>query len=74
MEMQDRQSNTEARSLNHCCHGKAVTINYYECVCVCVCVCVLALVVRHENRIFYACYCVVICDLSGFTIYSYIIS
>ena len=31
--------NTEARSRNHCCHGKAISITYF-----CVCMCVRALV------------------------------
>ena len=31
--------NTEARSSNHCCSGKAMSITYCVCVCVCVCVC-----------------------------------
>ena len=29
------QRNTEARSCNHCCSGKAPSITYSECVCVC---------------------------------------
>jgi hypothetical protein len=29
------KSNTEERSCNHCCSGKAVRITYSECVCVC---------------------------------------
>ena len=33
------------------------------CVCVCVCVCILALVIRH------APYYIIICDLSGSTIF-----
>jgi hypothetical protein len=33
--------NNEARSCNHCCSGKAMTITCCECVCVCVCVCVV---------------------------------
>jgi len=35
---QDRQCqykrNTEARSCNHCCGGKTITITYCKCVCV----------------------------------------
>ena len=27
------QRNTQARSCNHCCGGKAVSITYSECVC-----------------------------------------
>jgi hypothetical protein len=34
------QRNTEARSLNHCCRGKAINITHYECVSV-------ALVIEH---------------------------
>jgi hypothetical protein len=40
--------NIEARSRNHFCHGKAISITYF-CVCVCVCVCV-ALVIQHVKR------------------------
>jgi hypothetical protein len=44
---QDRQQinkcNTEARSRNHCCYGKAVSITYSECVSV-------ALVIQHAKR------------------------
>ena len=32
--------NIEARSRNHCCHEKAISIAYSEYVRVCVCVCV----------------------------------
>ena len=35
----DYNGNIEARSSNHCCRGKAVSVKY--CVCVCVCVCTL---------------------------------
>ena len=35
--------NAEARSCNHCCHGKAVSITYSECLSV-------ALVVQHVQR------------------------
>jgi len=35
--------NAEARSRNHCCHGKAISITYSECVFV-------ALVVQHTKR------------------------
>jgi hypothetical protein len=44
---QDRQCkykrNTEARSRNHCCRGKAISITYSECVSV-------ALVIQHAKR------------------------
>jgi hypothetical protein len=32
----------EARSLNHCCRGKAKSVTYSECECVCVFVCSLS--------------------------------
>jgi hypothetical protein len=35
--------NTETRSRNNCCRGKAISIAYSESVCVCVCVCVCSL-------------------------------
>lgn len=56
--------NIEVSSGNHCC------IKYYECVCVCI----LAVVIRHANRIFYVLCYIVICDMSGSTILSDIIS
>ena len=37
------QSNNEARSCNHCCSGKAISITCCVCVCVCVCACVCSL-------------------------------
>jgi hypothetical protein len=37
--------NNEARSRNHCCCGKAISITYSECLCVCV-----ALVIQHAKR------------------------
>ena len=33
----------EARSRNHCCHGKAVSVTYSECMSA-------ALVIQHANR------------------------
>jgi hypothetical protein len=36
------QRNTEGRSRNHCCRGKAINITYYECVSV-------ALVIQHAK-------------------------
>jgi len=36
--------NAEARSCNHCCHGKAVSITYSECLSV-------ALVIQHAKRV-----------------------
>jgi hypothetical protein len=35
--------NTEARSRNHCCHGKAISITYSEFVS-------MALVIQHTKR------------------------
>ena len=47
-EREDRQCmykhNTEARSRNHCCCGKAINIEYSECVPV-------ASVIQHEMRV-----------------------
>jgi len=44
------QCNTEARSRNHCCRGKAMRIKPDERVCI------LALVIRHANQIFSVSY------------------
>jgi hypothetical protein len=38
------QRNIEARSRNHCCRGKAISITYFECVS-------LALVTQHAKLI-----------------------
>jgi ABC-type spermidine/putrescine transport system permease subunit I len=43
------QRNTEARSCNHGCRGKAISITYSVCVCVCVSVCV-AFFIQHAKR------------------------
>lgn len=53
------QFNTEARSHNHCCRGKAVRIKYYECL---------------YSSIFSASYYIVICHLYDSTILSDITS
>jgi hypothetical protein len=37
------QHNTEARSRNHCCHGKAISITYSQCVSA-------ALAIQHAKR------------------------
>jgi hypothetical protein len=37
------KSNTETRSRNHCCSGKAISITYSECLSV-------ALVIQHAQR------------------------
>ena len=55
-------SNNEAPSCNHCCSGKAVGTTYCECVFV-------ALVIEHVTRMHH----IVICNLSGCTIFFYII-
>jgi len=56
-------THVEARSLNHCCRGKAVIITYSECVSV-------ALVIQHAMRMHHS----VICGLSGSTVCFHIIS
>jgi hypothetical protein len=55
--------NIEARSRNHCSSGKAISITYSVCVFV-------ALVILHENVTYY----IIICGLSGFIIFLYIVS
>jgi hypothetical protein len=55
--------NTEARSRNHYCLQKAISITYFECVSV-------ALAIQHAKRM----RSIVICDLSGCTIFFHIIS
>jgi len=57
---QDRKcaykNDTEARSLNHCYRGKAISTIYFKCVSV-------ALAIQHEVRM----HSIVICSLSGST-------
>jgi hypothetical protein len=77
------QRNIEARSRNHYCRGKAVSITYL-CLCVCggggvpgrvgVYMCVRVCSIAYPARNAYAPYCDVICGPSGSTIYFNIIS
>jgi hypothetical protein len=55
--------NTEARSYNHCCSGKAISMVYSECVSV-------TLVIQRAMRMRH----IVICGLSGWTVFFQIIS
>ena len=55
--------NIEARSCNHCCGGKAISIAYSKCVFV-------AFVIQHVMVMRH----IVICDLSGSTIFFHIVS
>jgi len=55
--------NIQARSCNHCCSKKAISMGYSECVSV-------ALDTQREMRIGH----IVICGLSGSTVYFHIVS
>ena len=61
--------NNEARSRNHCCSGKAISIKYSVCVCVCVFV---ALVTQHAMRMRRIIFSSVACpDLLYFSLLSH---
>jgi len=55
----------DARSRNHCCHGKAIDITYFECMSV-------DLFIQHTTRM--RRINIVISDLSGCIIYFHIIT
>jgi len=59
--------NIQARSREHCCHGKAICIIYSDSV-------PATLASQHGSPISPASYFVVICDLPGSTIFFHIIS
>jgi hypothetical protein len=69
---QDKQytnnRSNEARSCNQYCCGKAVSITYSQCVFVCLCSLSFPACKAHAQ------YYIVICGLSGFTIFFHIIS
>jgi hypothetical protein len=64
--------NIEARLCNHFCHGKTISITHSQCVGVCVCVCVYSCL-SFQARKAHAQYYIVICGLSGCTIFLHII-
>jgi hypothetical protein len=53
------KQNVEARSRNHCCRGKAISIIYSECVCC----------LSYPAHTAHAPYYIVTCGLSGCTIF-----
>jgi hypothetical protein len=56
-----RKLNNEARSRNHVCREKAISITYFECVSV-------TLIIQHAKRLRY----IVIRVLPGFAVFFYI--
>jgi len=54
------QHNIEARSRNCCCHGKTISIKYYECV--------------YLIAAFSAMFYIVTCGLSDCTVFGHVIS
>ena len=57
--------NIEARYCYHCCSGRAVSVTYSECVCVCV-----AIVIQHAKCM----RSIVLCGLSGSTVFLHIVT
>jgi len=57
------QRNTEVRSCNHCCSGKAISIAYSECLSV-------ALVIQHAMRVRHIVICGLLCSSYFFHIIS----
>ena len=66
IDKQDRQSTVqryiEARSCNHCCSGKAISVTYSKCMSV-------ALSIQHAERMLH----ITICGLLGYKIFFHII-
>ena len=54
----------EARSQNHCCHGKAISITYSECVFV-------ALVIQHAMHMHHIVICMACLALQHFSTLSH---
>ena len=58
-----KETRVFSHSSYHCCSGQAISTTYSECVCI-------ALIIQHAQRVRH----IVICGLSGSTIFSHIIS